>query len=559
MIDDDGDSLPNYTDLDSDGDGISDCVEAGGLDVNGDGRYDVFTDSDNDGMADAIDGDVGNDDTAENTAAALQLTNVDTDYDGLPNGYPMGDYDGDGYLDFLDIDVDNDGILDNREVQEGDSLTNTTMQVPLNSDADGDGLDDRYDPNQTDGLVINTASVGSPVAYSNNLDDWDRDGIPNHKDRDSDNDGIVDLIEADSADNYTAFGSTDVDGDGLLDIFDADTSAFANSIGVVPNDDSDDSDGKPDYLDGNSDADYYLDYQESVNYNNNANSLDDYKLMASTYSPANGGVAATNYDNALDADFDSIPNWLDDDVIDNFPNFLDPNHSLYSDSDSDGLVDLLDADNNSAIPFTGILIPGTILPYPSDYNNVVDPQSDWRDVNTQISLPVEWLTFDAVQMSKTRALLSWETATEENNKKFIVEKSKDGMRFFAIGEMLGSGTTNDVSSYDFTDYTLDAGVTYYRIVQVDFNGAKDISETKVLTVTDGADVIAYPNPTAGVVTLANLPADAQITVFDMNGMDATSAGVSSSSFDLSGLRAGIYEIHITSPTVNIVKRIILIK
>ena len=38
--------------------------------------------------------------------------------------------------------------------------------------------------------------------------DWDRDGVPNHFDKDSDNDGIVDIIEA---------GGTDNDNDGEVD------------------------------------------------------------------------------------------------------------------------------------------------------------------------------------------------------------------------------------------------------------------------------------------------------------------------------------------------------
>lgn len=557
ITDMDGDGMPNYQDLDSDGDGITDCIEAGGLDVNGDGRYDVFVDVDLDGFADAVDGDVGNDSIAENTAFALQLTYADLGTNGIPEGYPMGDYDGDGFLDFLDIDVDNDGVLDNREAQEGNLLVNSVLQVPLYTDADGDGLDDRYDPNQTDGLITNTAAVGVPFSFSNNIDDWDGDGVPNHKDADSD--GIVDLVEADSANDYTMYTAIDVDRDGLIDFFDADITGVLGSLGMVPNDDSDDSDGKPDYLDDNADADYFLDYLEAVDYNANATCLDDYVLMASTYAPVNGGVAASNYDNSLDADFDGIPNWLDDDVVDNFPNFLDPAHSLYADSDNDGLVDLLDSDNNAAVPFAGVLIPGTIVPYPSDYNNIVDPQSDWRDVNTHVYLPVEWLDFDVVKISESSGLLEWSTASEKNNEKFIVQKSKDGVSFENIGEVLGNGTRSQVSTYDFVDYNLSAGVWYYRVVQVDYNGDKDESEIKVLAVGVETDILAYPNPSKGKVMLSNVPADAQITVIDMNGVDATPASVNLYSLDLSGLRAGTYAIHVASNMGNSVKRISLVK
>ena len=54
----DGDEIPNFLDLDSDNDGIADVVEAGGTDVNGDGRADNYVDADGDGFNDVVDGDL---------------------------------------------------------------------------------------------------------------------------------------------------------------------------------------------------------------------------------------------------------------------------------------------------------------------------------------------------------------------------------------------------------------------------------------------------------------------------------------------------------------------
>jgi hypothetical protein len=56
LADFDGDGLPNYLDLDSDNDGITDVIEAGGTDANGDGLADNFVDIDNDGFNDNVDG-----------------------------------------------------------------------------------------------------------------------------------------------------------------------------------------------------------------------------------------------------------------------------------------------------------------------------------------------------------------------------------------------------------------------------------------------------------------------------------------------------------------------
>ncbi len=111
-LDFDGDGVINQFDLDADADGISDVIEAGGIDADGDAHLDNFTDVNGDGLDDAI------------AATPLPIPNTDT------TGGP----------DYLDIDADDDGIVDNIEAQ----LT-TGYNPPRNLDADGDGLDDEYD------------------------------------------------------------------------------------------------------------------------------------------------------------------------------------------------------------------------------------------------------------------------------------------------------------------------------------------------------------------------------------------------------------------------------
>ncbi|WP_039916943.1 putative Ig domain-containing protein [Cellvibrio mixtus] len=97
-LDTDRDGTPDFQDLDSDGDGIWDLVEAGvarALDTNNDGRIDVFIDLDRDGIADSVDALV-----AGGTA-------------GTPPS--IRDTDGDGTPDYLDLDSDNDGFPDSLE------------------------------------------------------------------------------------------------------------------------------------------------------------------------------------------------------------------------------------------------------------------------------------------------------------------------------------------------------------------------------------------------------------------------------------------------------------
>ncbi len=89
--DTDNDGNADFRDLDSDQDGISDLIEAGGTDAvpaaGGDGVVDDFVDKNADGLDDSV--------------AAVPLQTPDTDGDGTPN--------------FQDTDSDNDGLSDAEE------------------------------------------------------------------------------------------------------------------------------------------------------------------------------------------------------------------------------------------------------------------------------------------------------------------------------------------------------------------------------------------------------------------------------------------------------------
>ncbi|MFD1551477.1 hypothetical protein ACFR9R_04785, partial [Putridiphycobacter roseus] len=188
-LDSDGDGIPNNQDLDSDNDGVSDLVEAGGTDANGDGVLDDVTDTDGDGIPDLVDPDNG----------GTVLTIPDSDNDGL--------------IDALDVDSDNDGIAD--VIENGGTDPDGDGQIgtgPI-TDTDGDGLSD----------IVDTDNGGTALTNP----DTDLDGLIDALDIDSDNDGIVDAIEAGGtdADGDGQIGSgviTDTDGDGMSDIVDTD-------------------------------------------------------------------------------------------------------------------------------------------------------------------------------------------------------------------------------------------------------------------------------------------------------------------------------------------------
>jgi len=178
----DRDLRPNAYDMDADGDGIVDVIEAGLPDVNFDGR---------------VDGTIAANGWSTSVSAlpALNLRNTDAD----------------GKLDFLDIDADDDGIPDNIEGQ-----TTAGYRLPTLIDADGDGLMNPYD--------------NTPAAFGGSgilVYDHDGDNTPDYRDLDTDSDGLLDRVEGNDFnlnalpdDNVTLTG-LDTDGDGLDNRFDS--------------------------------------------------------------------------------------------------------------------------------------------------------------------------------------------------------------------------------------------------------------------------------------------------------------------------------------------------
>ncbi len=97
------------------------------------------------------------------------------------------------------------------------------------------------------------------------------------------------------------------------------------------------------------------------------------------------------------------------------------------------------------------------------------------------ALPVSWLNFSANRLNKSEVELYWQTATEQNNKGFWVERHFGNQQFERLGFVNGAGNTQQVQSYNFTDnFNNYNGLSYYRLAQTDLNGNIHYSKTVVV-------------------------------------------------------------------------------
>ena len=286
--DDDNDGLANFLDLDSDRDGLPDALEAlSAITPTG-------TDADFDGIDDAADIDI--------------TGGMDENDNGIDDAFEPIDTDGDGAPDYIDPDSDNDGIPDAVEAP----------LIPLSGmDSDLDGIDDLLDVDQTGGDDQNADGVDDEFAPI----DTDRDGLPDYRDIDTDNDGIIDSVEADVS-------GDDTDADGIDDLFDVDQTGGtdANNDGVdddVPATDTD-SDGVPDYRDLDSDNDTLSDVIESGLGDIDGNGFSD---------------AGETTDMPQNVDLDSQPDFRDLDSDNDGTSDIEGAGNIGLDADEDGTID----------------------------------------------------------------------------------------------------------------------------------------------------------------------------------------------------------------------------
>jgi hypothetical protein len=152
-------------------------------------------------------------------------------------------------------------------------------------------------------------------------------------------------------------------------------------------------------------------------------------------------------------------------------------------------------------PDIDAFIPGTVGDG-DDQQQVLDPDLEneepslWDFVSGGgVPLPVEFTSFSATVQSG-RSFLSWQTATELNNSHFDVERSDNGRDFVKIGQVAGHGTTTEMKNYIFTDSRPVNQLAYYRLRQVDYDGAYEYSKIVVAQANNlsGIQLSVYPNP-----------------------------------------------------------------
>lgn len=131
-------------------------------------------------------------------------------------------------------------------------------------------------------------------------------------------------------------------------------------------------------------------------------------------------------------------------------------------------------------------------------------------------LPVEFSYFEADKKNNFVAL-TWGTATEIENDGFGIERSADGKIYEEIGFVVGEGNSNTEINYAFTDRAPLSGVNYYRLKQIDYNGAYSYSSIKVVELRKDTKLdINYDLGSENLIFRTENELS-NVSIFDMSG------------------------------------------
>lgn len=193
----------------------------------------------------------------------------------------------------------------------------------------------------------------------------------------------------------------------------------------------------------------------------------------------------------------------------------------------------------------------------TDSNN---PQGfgDWHTINTwwngyEINdlasfdftlLPIELLYWKA-EFKGTYVKLDWVTGSEVNNHLFQIQRSQDGILWHTISIIPGAGNSSQHLYYSEIDETPLAGISYYRLQQIDYDGTSSFSAIQAIsTDTDFSQrVKTYCRIVNSKVVLhAHDIMESDIRITTITGSDVTANTI------IVKITDSIYEIDISSLT-----------
>ena len=212
-------------------------------------------------------------------------------------------------------------------------------------------------------------------------------------------------------------------------------------------------------------------------------------------------------------------------------------------------------------------VPSAQRETPSPKRDLEATSFDYYVSNTDVTLPVELVTFDAV-VENRQVILTWSTASEVNNAGFEIRRDA-GKGWQTLEFIEGVGTTNKPQSYRYVVNDVSPGSHSFRLRQVDEDG--EISESEPLVVwvkLEDALRLSPPSPNpvskyASVTFTVRDEAEVTVALFNVLGQNVATlySGTPSPSqqqtlrIDGSKLSSGSYFLRLVANGKSVTRRL----
>lgn len=178
-------------------------------------------------------------------------------------------------------------------------------------------------------------------------------------------------------------------------------------------------------------------------------------------------------------------------------------------------------------------------------------------------LPVTLLNFRAVAEDNTRVLLTWQTASEQNSRRFIIQRNAgtDAQNWDSIGSLPAAGNSSILLGYSFTDEHPLTGNNYYRLVLINADNSSQFSQIRQVLIEGIVGISVYPNPARDQLVIQRTSDDGEgaVMLYDAAGrvvLQGVLTGISLT-LPMEQLAAGVYQLTIRQPDGKVYRREIL--
>ncbi|MEM9822710.1 MAG: alpha/beta hydrolase fold domain-containing protein [Bacteroidota bacterium] len=166
--------------------------------------------------------------------------------------------------------------------------------------------------------------------------------------------------------------------------------------------------------------------------------------------------------------------------------------------------------------------------------------------NCLMALPVELANFEGAPVGQFIDL-KWKTLSEINHFGFDIQKSNDGTNWYTIDFIEGEGNPFESNEYSYLDSHPFFGTNYYRLKQMDLDGAYTYSKVISIEYDQSKKRIdIYPNPTSKQLIISGELHLHQIQILNASGQTYQSFHPTGNiqTINLSTLPSGLYFVKI---------------